>query len=67
MIEHFSMWLELVPLLDCSHEGATYAFFDKVLSKFGVPTEILINQGTTFCGEFQELCEKTLIDFTRPS
>jgi hypothetical protein len=67
MIEHFSKWLELVPLLNCSSEGATYAFLDKVLSKFGVPAEILIDQSTKFRGRFQELCEETLIDFTRPS
>ncbi len=46
MIEHFSKWLELVPLLDRRNEAATYACLDKVLSKFGAPTEVLINQGT---------------------
>ncbi|CAK9225535.1 unnamed protein product [Sphagnum troendelagicum] len=33
MIEHFSKWLELVPLPNYSSEGgATYAFLDKVQS-----------------------------------
>jgi len=58
MIEHFSKWLEFVPLLDRSNEGATYAFLDKVLSKFGVLTKDFTSQGT----KFQELCEKALID-----
>ncbi len=62
MIEHFSKWLELVPLLDCSSERTTYAFLDKVLSRFGALVKILTYQGTKFHGEFQELCEKTLID-----
>jgi len=62
MIEHFSKWLELVPLLDRSCEGTTYTFLDRVLSRFGAPIEILIDQGTKFCGEFQELCENALID-----
>jgi hypothetical protein len=57
MIEHFSKWLELVLLLDHSSERVAYAFLDKVLSSFGAPTEVF-----TFCGEFQKLCEKTLID-----
>jgi hypothetical protein len=35
MIEHFSKWLELVPLLDCSNERTTYAFMDKVFNRFG--------------------------------
>jgi hypothetical protein len=62
MIEHFSKWLELVPLLDCSSEITTYAFLDKIFSRFGALADILTYQGTKFCGELQELCGKTLID-----
>jgi len=62
MIKHFSKWLELVPLLDYSSEGTTYAFLDKVLSRFGDPVEIFTNQSIKFRGEFQELCEQTFID-----
>ncbi len=62
MIEHFSKWLELVPLLNCSTERSSYAFLDKVLNRFGAPAKVLTNQGTKFRGEFQELCEKTLIN-----
>jgi transposase-like protein len=62
MIKQFSKWLELVPFSDYSNEGATYAFLDRVLNRFGVPAEVLIDQGIKFPGEFQELCEKTLID-----
>jgi hypothetical protein len=51
MIEHFSKWLELVPLLDRNSEGVAYAFLDKVFSRFGVPIEVLIDQGTKFRGE----------------
>jgi hemoglobin-like flavoprotein len=62
MIEHFSKWLELVPLLDCNNEGIAYAFFDKMFGKFGALAEVLINQGMEFQGDFQDLCEKALID-----
>jgi hypothetical protein len=62
MIEHFSKWLELIPLYDCNNEGAMYAFLDRVLSRFRAAAKVLIDQGTKFCGEFQKLCEKTLID-----
>ncbi len=40
MIKHFSKWLELMPLLDCSSERATFAFFNRILSRFGAPTEV---------------------------
>jgi hypothetical protein len=62
MIEHFSKWLELVPLSNRSNEKTTYAFLDMVFNRFGVPVEVLINQGIEFHGEFQELCEKAFID-----
>jgi len=62
MIEHFSKLLELVPLLDCNSERVAYAFLNMVFSRFGTPTKVFIDQGTKFHGEFQELCEKTLIN-----
>jgi hypothetical protein len=62
MIEHFSKWLELVIVPDHNSEKATYAFLDKLFSRFGALAKVLINQGTKFHGELQELCEKTLID-----
>jgi hypothetical protein len=63
MIEHFSKWLEFVPLLDYSSEKTTYTFLDKILSRFGAIAKVLVmDQGTKFYGEFQELCEKAHID-----
>jgi len=62
MIEHFSKWLELVLLLNCNSERATYAFLNRIFSRFGVLIEVLINQGINFYGEFQYLCEKALTD-----
>ncbi len=33
-----------------------------MLSHFGAPAKVLIDQGTEFQGEFQVLCDKALID-----
>jgi hypothetical protein len=46
MIEHFSKWLELVPLLGRNSEETTYAFMDMVLNRFHVLAKIFIDQGT---------------------
>lgn len=62
MVEHFSKWIELVALPDKSSEGISYAFLDRVLSHFGAPVEVLTDQDTEFRGEFQVLCDKSLID-----
>jgi hypothetical protein len=48
MTKHFSKWLEVVPLPNCNNEGTTYAFLDRMFSKFGVPTKVLTNQCTKF-------------------
>jgi hypothetical protein len=62
MIKHFSKLLELMLLLNCSNEVVVYACLDKLFNRFGPSVKGLINQGTKFHGEFQKLCEKTLID-----
>jgi hypothetical protein len=62
MIEHFSKWIELVALPDKFSEGAAYSFLDRVLSRFGTPAEVLMNQEREFLGEFQTLCEQAMID-----
>jgi len=36
MIEHFSKWLELAPLLNQNNEKPTYAFLDIMFSRLGV-------------------------------
>jgi hypothetical protein len=51
-----------MPLLGCSNERATFAFLDRVLKRFGAPSEVFTNQGMEFHGKFQKLCEKVLID-----
>jgi hypothetical protein len=53
--------VELVPLSNHSSEGVTYAFLDKILSRFGALAKVIIDQGTKFYGGFQKVCEKTLI------
>jgi hypothetical protein len=62
MIKEFSKWLELMSLPNCSNEGNAYAFLNKVFSSFGAPTKVFTNQGMKISRDFQELCEKALID-----
>jgi hypothetical protein len=62
MIKHFPKWLQLVQLSNRNSEITTYAFWDKVFSRFGALAKVLIDQGTKFHEEFQELCENAFID-----
>jgi ribosomal protein L37AE/L43A len=61
MIEHFSKWIELVPIPEkTSHHTA--AALRGVLCRYGAPAEVLTDQGEKFQGEFAELLTKLLID-----
>jgi hypothetical protein len=61
MIEHFTKWVELVPIPEKS-SFYTAAAFKGVLTRFGAPAEVLPNQGEEFQGEFAALLQKLLID-----
>ncbi len=62
MIEHFSKWVELVVLPDKSSHNIGQAFLQQALSRFGAYAKCLINQGSEFKGEFQDLLDHALID-----
>jgi hypothetical protein len=55
-------WLKLVPSSNGSSEEIAYAFLDRMFNRVDVPTNVFIDQGTRFHGEFQKLCPKSLID-----
>jgi hypothetical protein len=61
MIEHFSKWIELVPILEKT-SNHTAAALRGVLCRYGAPAEVLTDQGKEFQGEFTELLTKLLID-----
>ena len=54
-IEHFTKWVELIPLPSKSAEGVARAFLENVISRYGVPGVVLTDGGTEFQGEFQQL------------
>jgi transposase InsO family protein len=61
MIEHFSKWVELIPI-PSKESRHTAAALRVVLTRFGAPAEVLTNQGEEFQGEFHDLLTQLLID-----
>ena len=51
-IEHFTKWVELIPLPSKSSKDAAKALLEGVLSRYRAPGEILTDQGREFQGEF---------------
>ncbi|GAQ93509.1 hypothetical protein KFL_015960010, partial [Klebsormidium nitens] len=66
MIEHFTKWVELVPIPEKTPEH-TAAALKRVLTMFGAPAEVLTDQGDEFLGEFDELLTRLMIDHRRTS
>jgi transposase InsO family protein len=66
MIEHFTKWVELVPIPKKTPEHTTAAL-KRVLTMFGAPAEVLTDQGNEFLGEFDELLTRLMIDHRRIS
>jgi hypothetical protein len=61
MIEHFSKWVELIPI-PSKESRHTAAALRVVLTRFDAPAEMLTDQGEEFQGEFYDLLTELLID-----
>ena len=57
-IEHFTKWVELIPLPSKSSRDSTRGLLQGVLSRYGASGEILTDKGAEFKGEFQKLLAK---------
>ena len=54
-IEHFTKWVELIPLPSKCSKDAARALPEGVLSRYGAPAEVLTDQGSESKEEFQTL------------
>jgi transposase InsO family protein len=57
-VDKFSKWIEAVPV---TNQEATMVvkFFESIIYRYGIPNNIITNNGTNFTsGEFQELAKK---------
>ena len=52
-IEHFTKWVELIPLPSKSSKDSAYGLLEGVLSRYGARREVLTDQGREIMGEFQ--------------
>ena len=57
-IEHFSKWVELIPLPSKSSANAARGLLEGVLSRYGAPGEVITDRGGEFQAEFDLLLTK---------
>ena len=58
MIDYYSKWIEVVPTQHKDAVTTANAFFLNVIARFGVPAEVISDNGGEFKAEFHALCER---------
>lgn len=66
-VEHFTKWVELVPIPNKSAATTAFVTAHHVLGRFGGCAELVTDQGTEWGGEFHELLQLSFIDHRRTS
>ena len=62
IVEAFSKWIDLVPLMDLTADAVAKAFRERVLARFGRPVEVTTDNGAEYKAEFHQLCLDLGID-----
>eukprot|EP00873_Tetraselmis_striata_P008292 jgi/Tetstr1/428556/TSEL_018550.t1 len=61
IVEHFSKWIELVPVRDLEASTTAKALHQRVLARYGAPVEVVTDNGTEYQGAFREQLERHAI------
>ena len=61
-IEHFSKWVEVIPLRSKKPSETRDGFIQAVLTRFGAPAEVLTDRGGEFEAEFAKMLMECYID-----
>ena len=47
-VDYFTKWAEATPTFDCKAETAVRFFFNHVITQFGVPKQLVLDNGAHF-------------------
>jgi site-specific DNA-cytosine methylase len=61
MVDYFSKWIEAIPVTSVTSAETARQFHLHVLARFGLPAEVVTDNGSSFRGAFEELCKKKFI------
>jgi hypothetical protein len=67
MIDYFSKWVEAIPTAHITADNTTHLFHLHVCARFGLPAEVITDNGPCFEGTFHDFCTRKLIDHRRIS
>jgi hypothetical protein len=60
-IDYYLKWIEAIPVKDLEAETTLQAFLLHVVARYGMPAEVISDNGTAFKGEFCNFCTRRLI------
>ena len=58
IVEHFSRWVELVPVKELTSEETARAFEERVISRVGAPVEVISDNGSEYRGVFKQMLDR---------
>ena len=58
IVEHFSKWIELVPVRDLTSAATAQAFHERVLARYGAPVECVTDNGKEYQDAFSSQLER---------
>jgi PHD zinc finger-containing protein len=61
-IDYFSKWIEVFPVPKADSATTTRLVLTQLVARYGVPAEIVCDNGTPFKGDFEAFCKEKLID-----
>eukprot|EP00873_Tetraselmis_striata_P046084 jgi/Tetstr1/466348/TSEL_010878.t1 len=62
VVEHFSKWVDLVPINSLNPDVIAKAFTERVLARYGAPVEVVTDNGQEYHGQFAALLKQHGID-----
>ena len=62
IVEHFSKWIELIPVISLNAVSTAAALQERVLARYGAPVEVVSDNGSEYRGEFAALLKQHGID-----
>jgi transposase InsO family protein len=61
-IDYFSKWIEVFPVIQADSATTARLVLTQLIARYGVPAEIVCDNGTPFKGDFEKFCVEKLIN-----
>jgi transposase InsO family protein len=57
-VDYYSKWIEVIPMRDITAESTTRVMIGDIVARYGVPAEVICDNGPGFKGAFAQMCQQ---------